>query len=279
VDGEQEQTTVRQGSGPPPAALEQPRLIAYHTGKRPLGIEPASRWRDWMNAIANRWPNRCLPLLMANQAGWALLNPAGFEAVWNGAATLDGVEIVFDEPRDAVSPLVSSHFGYGILTWGIPYLFRTSSEFNLLVRGPANWPKDGICPLEGLVETDWATTTFTMNWKFTRPDQRIRFDAGEPFCVLVPQRRAEIESFRPQFVDMREEPDLYQEASNWTEQREQMQVHKFLAVYSRDFEEYHEAWEADYFKGVTPGGRPAPEHQTELRLHPFEEDDTTEGPQ
>jgi hypothetical protein len=41
-----------------------------------------------------------------------------------------------------VSPSAISHFGSGILTWNVPYLFRTPPGYNLLVRGPANWPKD-----------------------------------------------------------------------------------------------------------------------------------------
>ena len=65
--------------------------------------------------------------------------------------------------------MVSSNFGYGIVTWYLPYLFRTSPGYNLWVRGPVNSPKDGIVPLEGLVETDWAEATFTVNWKITRP--------------------------------------------------------------------------------------------------------------
>jgi hypothetical protein len=44
------------------------------------------------------------------------------------------------------------HFGHGILTLHLPFLFRTPPGWNLLVRGPANRPKDGAAPLEGLVE-------------------------------------------------------------------------------------------------------------------------------
>ena len=64
---------------------ETPSLTAYHApGRRELEIVPASRWRDWMEATDDRWANRCLPLLMANESGWWLLNPCGFTAVWDG---------------------------------------------------------------------------------------------------------------------------------------------------------------------------------------------------
>jgi hypothetical protein len=29
-------------------------------------------------------------------------------------------------------------------------------------------PKDGLAPLEGIVEADWAVVPFTMNWKLIR---------------------------------------------------------------------------------------------------------------
>ena len=76
--------------------------------------------------------------------------------------------------------MVQSHFGEGVITWNIPFLFRTSPGYNLLVRGPSNWIKDGVQALEGIVETDWAVQTFTMDWKFTRPRRWVRFEADEP---------------------------------------------------------------------------------------------------
>src|SRR5438105_10509762 len=145
-----------------------PKLIAYPTSQQlTMEITPASRWRDWINAMEARWANRCLPLLIANQAGWALLNPVAFEATWDGSPAKESIRIDFagDDPPYPLP--VESHFGYGILTWSIPYLFRTPPGYNLLARGPANWPKDGVCALEGIVETDWTFSTFTMNWKIT----------------------------------------------------------------------------------------------------------------
>src|SRR5205807_369200 len=43
-------------------------LFAYHApGAPPLRVTPSDRWRDWINAMEDRWANRCLPLLMANE--------------------------------------------------------------------------------------------------------------------------------------------------------------------------------------------------------------------
>jgi hypothetical protein len=237
-----------------------------HEGPR---IDPAPRWRDWINAMEDRWANRCLPLIVANESGWTLRNPVGFSARWSGEPTRTAITIDFDEEVAAPRP-VESHFGYGVLTWSVPYLFRTPPGYNLLARGPANWPKDGLCALEGLVETDWSVATFTMNWVFTRADVDIRFEKNEPFCMVLPQRRGELELFTPEIRTLSSAPDVHEEAERWARERDQMLVKKFLASYSNDFEGFRTAWEQDYFRGRTPDGRPAGEHETRRKLRPFQ---------
>ena len=139
--------------------------------------------RAWMESSRYRFANRCLPLLIANQAGWSLVNDARFSVLWKGGDSHEDTVIRFEgEPSEPPS----SHFGLGVITWNIPYLFRTPPGWNLLARGPANAPKDGIAPLEGLVETDWSAMPFTMNWKLTRPNHPVRFDEGEPICFIFP---------------------------------------------------------------------------------------------
>jgi hypothetical protein len=258
-------------SSGPEAEEARPRLIAFPTtGRFAVPIEPAPRWRVWINEMEERWANRCLPLLVANQAGWVLLNPVSFQAVWSGEPSTSSttVELAQDLPHPWP---VESHFGYGILTWSVPYLFRTPPGYNLLARGPANWPKDGICALEGLVETDWSVATFTMNWKLTRSNQPVTFEEGEPFCMVVPQRRGELESFRPEICDLSSDLTTHSAAETFSRERDQVQVKKFLAQYSGEFEQYKRSWEAHYFKGLTPDGAKAPSHQVQLSLSEFAE--------
>lgn len=83
---------------PPPErsarAESAPRLVALHGAGGPsVSIEPAPRWRDWMNSTQQRWANRCLPLLIANEAGWVLLNESAFEARWDGDPNPSAVTI------------------------------------------------------------------------------------------------------------------------------------------------------------------------------------------
>lgn len=166
-------------------------------------------------------------------------------------------------------PPVESHFGYGILTWRIPYLFRTPPGYNLLVRGPANSPKDGVAALEGLVETDWAVATFTMNWKITRTGHPVRFEAGEAFCMIAPQRRGELEAFDPELRDIRSEPEVAETTKRWAEGRDRAQVRQFLARQSGGLRDQWFAWEGDYFRGAAPEGDLFAEHQKRLHLKPF----------
>jgi hypothetical protein len=244
-------------------------LIAYYRDARPdVEIVPAARWRDWMNATALRNANRCLPLLTANEAGWFVLNNRRLHASWNGEDADSAVTIEYEggPPRTSAGSL----FGYGILTFRIPYLFRTPPGFDLLVRGPANLPKDGIAALDGLVETDWATSTFTMNWKFTRPGEVV-FETGEPVCMLVPQRRADLEAFEPEVRPAGEDPAAAEGWDAFVRGRQDILLRKFLATHTSAHADSREAWQGDYFRGRTADGREAAEHKTKRRLRPFDE--------
>jgi Family of unknown function (DUF6065) len=254
-------------------ADEARELIAFSpAGVAGVALSPAPRWRDWMEATVRRNANRCLPLLMANEHGWVLLNASAFTATWDGRDHPDGVTIEFSEDGRPHAPgFVRTGFGHGIITFAVPYLFRTPPGFNLLARGPANWPKDGISPLEGLVETDWAVSTFTMNWKLTRPGHPVVFEEDEPFCMVVPQRRGVLESFQPEVRPLESDPPTREAMTAWFERRHRLEVEKFLSEYSREFDEARDAWQRDYFKGLLPDGSPVPGHQTKLRLKEFKE--------
>jgi hypothetical protein len=251
-----------------PSPDGRPRLVAFAFTRPLVDIVPAPRRRDWMETAHERWPNRCLPLLVANEAGWALLNPHPFRATWDGRESPKGVTIEFE--GDDPNPVpVRSHFGFGVVTWNVPYVFRTPPGCNLLARGPANYPKDGICALEGLVETDWAFANFTMNWKLTRPGHAVEFEAGEPFCMVVPQQRGTLESFEPEICDIADDPELKAEFEHFARQREVMQVKKFASSYVPELESFKKDWERHYYKGLSPSGNPAPEHQVTLKLPRF----------
>lgn len=269
---DREQAT-RAAAGSTASAEGNPELVAFYGANGPkVRMATAPRWRTWMNETNERNANRCLPLLVANEAGWVLLNPSEFTATWGGEPGPSSIEIEFADAKGAAPRVAESHFGHGVITFRVPYLFRTPPGWNLLARGPANWPKDGVCALEGLVETDWAVATFTMNWKLTRPNHPVTFEVDEPFCMIVPQRRGELESFRPALRDIHTEPETAAAAEHWVESRHELLVRKFLSEYSLTYADDRNAWQRHYFKGTSPSGVEAPAHQTKLKLADFELD-------
>jgi hypothetical protein len=215
-----------------------------------------------MEETPRRFAQRCLPLMIANQAGWFLLNTHDLRVRWNGDEDISGLKLEYlsgEPPYPAIS-----HFGSGVLTWHVPYLFRTPPGWNLLARGPANWPKEGAFALEGVVETDWAVATFTMNWKITTR-RWVTFSAGEPICMVVPQRRGELEGFQPELRDIGADPALEAAYHRWTAERS-----RFLTeLHEPGSEAEREEWQRHYFRGTAPDGTSATVHQTKLALREF----------
>lgn len=240
------------------------KLTAYKLENTHMPIVPATKFRDWMSNWYNKHPYRCLPLMMANQSGWFLLNPERFVARWDGGGEENAVQVRIMEPDAMPHPVVSNHFGWATLTWRVPYLFRTPPGYNLLVRGPANWPKPFIYPLEGLVETDWNAMPFTMNWMITTPKQFVVFEKGEPFCMIVPQKRHEIETFETELKSIREDKDQAKLTYQSLENRSAQNYNKRLDPHVKQ-EHLH------YFHGRDVTGQTAPEHQTKLELHTFQD--------
>jgi hypothetical protein len=248
------------------------RLVLFHRRAAPAArIVPGNRWRDWMSATDDRHANRCLPLLMANQTGWVLLNPAPFTATWDGSDRGASLEVEYPADVPAESRIAKSHFGYGILTFVFDDLIQTPPGYNLLVRGPTNSPKDGICALDGLVETDWSAAPFTMNWKLTRPGT-VSFAKDEPFCQIIPQRRGELERFGAELRTLSSEPQLAKRFKAWSAYRSMVEVARRSGRETGDAG-WRRLWMPDYFKGTSPSGESSPGHQTTLRLASFADGD------
>jgi hypothetical protein len=244
--------------------IKEMELLAVRL-KSGMDIRPASQERAWMGAQAEWFPKRCLPMLLANQAGWELINPVGFTAVWDGSNAPTAITI---SSECETQPWATSHFGLGILTWNVPFLFRTPRGYNLLVRGPANCPKDGISALEGIVETDWTMATFTMNWKFTRAHLPISFESGEAFAMVVPICRGELERFRPILRSASSEPMIIDQVKRFAHSR--LEFIQELKKPGSSAE--RNRWQRHYMLGRNVDGTIAPEHQTRLQLAAFQTD-------
>jgi len=159
-------------------------LIAYPLTPDAAPLRSAPLERAWMDKSIHKFAYRCLPLNIANRHGWEILSPSSITCAWNGSPKLDAIMIRTDEGPEYLAP--KSHFGEGVLTFHPSYLFRTPPGWHLLVTGPLNRPKRGISPLTGIVETDKAHETFTVNWIMTEPLYPVRFAIGEPIAHIFP---------------------------------------------------------------------------------------------
>jgi hypothetical protein len=245
-------------------------LIAYSAWGTHVKVVPAWKRREWMDSTDRGFAYHCLPMALANESGWFVLAAHDATAIWNGGPEIADLAVHVNCEPALVHAM--SAVGSGIITWTVPYLFRTPRNWNLLCRGPANIVKDGVAPLEGLVETDWSYASFSMNWKFTRPG-RVDWKAGEPIGMLVPQYRGEIERFVPRVVPMADDPDVQAGYTTWIRDRQQ-----FLALLRNgDEAAIRQKFQKHYFTGKTNTGEAFEYHQKAREVKPFEGIDESSG--
>jgi hypothetical protein len=112
-----------------------------------------------------------------------------------------------------------------------------------MVRGPTNSSKDGIAALDGIIETDWAHSTFTMNWRFTRACT-IEFVIGEPICLFFPIQRGVLEMFRGEFRMLEAAPEFERKFQEWSASRD-----RFLSGIDKGKPEVMaQGWQKDYMR-------------------------------
>lgn len=228
-------------------------------------IRPASAKRDWMDQAPEAFPYRCLPLNIANSHGWELLTPCGFEVVWNGGMRVEDV-VVRADPGTRPQDMPVALFGQGTFTLHVQGLLRTPPGWNLWVSGPPNSTKDGAVPLAGVIETDWSPYTFTMNWKFTRPNHPVRFEENEPFALFFPINRKAIEEVEPTFAAIDDDPELKSQFQEWSRSRDAF--HERMRT--NPPENPSDKWQKLYYRGQNPDGQcPVSDHQAKLRVREF----------
>ena len=249
-------------------------LTCFLLDDRPVDIRPARNRREWMNQTPDSYAYRCLPLSIANAHGWEFCCPVTCEAEWNGGSNEDDIHLTFEDQENSstgntgtIAP-VRSHFGSGILTFGGGVIVRTPPGYDLWVTGPANEFKDGIQAMSAVIEASWMPFTFTMNWKFTRPHVKVRFEKGEPFCVFFPIEHGLLERFNPIFKEIGENPDL--------EKQHKLALYKraiplaMKRVRGEEFKMKKKDWfEGWYMRGEMPDGGDSADHKKRLELQPF----------
>jgi hypothetical protein len=220
--------------------------------------------RAWMDATPNRYAYRCLPLTIANQTGWWIRNPVGFTAVWSGLTRPGSIEFHFDSGAELWASWINSQFGEGIITWNTPFLFRTEPHGSrLLICGPINSFKANAHPLTALIESDWMSMSFTMNWKLMAPTQPVRFEAGEPLFQAIPLARnvcVDLQDASVTYQRLGDDVDVNQAYMAWHQGRRDFHEQKAQGEVKPD------DWQKDYFQGRDALGRAtATVHMTKVK--------------
>jgi hypothetical protein len=237
-------------------------LIAYKvTSDEGWTIAPGPVTRDWMDATPERFAYRCLPLAMANQGGWIISCPTTFSATWNGGVGQRDIKLQFQDPECFATKQILTHFGSGILTFSLPWLFRTSPGYGLWVRGPTNTIKDNAIALDGFVETDWAPYTFTMNWRIMRRNSPVWFKKGDPICMILPYAIETLEQVTPIIRNITDDAELHQQYIEFHQKRREL-IQNNIKTGSMD-------WEKNYMKGLDTTGKKTHSHRTKLELKAF----------
>ena len=240
-----------------------PFLDAYkiHAGEAPA-LVPAGARREWMDNMPSRVAYRCLPMTMANSTGWDICCPFTIDAEWNGGPRNEDLTLTSPDYDRGLDHVVTSHFQNGIITFHTGYLFRTPPGWAVWAMGPPNWPKDGVSPLSGLIETDWLPFGFTMNWQMTRPG-KVRFKKGDPFCFITLSEHRRLDAVEPKIKLLSSNAQLERDHGLWSKSRGD-----FVAdLKKRNPEAMAQGWQRHYMRGETVSGKErGAEHNTKRRL-------------
>lgn len=242
------------------------KLYAYTltAPEKSCEIIPAPPKRDWMDAFPDKHAYRCLPLAIANNAGWQILCPCDIQVDFNGGMGKDDLKVQSTDGFD-VRFAAESNFTRGILTFFTNFIFQTEPGWQLMATGPLNEPRDGLFPLTGIVETDWLPYTFTMNWQITRPGKFV-FKKGDPFCQVIPIPKNYLEDVTPELYRIDDNPAFKAEKDRFQNERAVFRA----KMDAGDEEALKQGWQRYYFKGQMPTGTKAPDsHVNKLRLSGF----------
>jgi hypothetical protein len=192
-------------------------IVELHE-KTKYEIVPSKIKREILEQEDNNF-YKCKPINVANTYGWDVLCPTTFTAFWNGGPNQEDITFeCYDESICADCAPMTSHFGYGTLTFNMDFIVRTNENISLYLRSPTNTYTEGIQPLDAVVETDWLPYTFTYSFKFTKPG-KVNFVKGDPLYTFFPIERGFIESFETKVSNINNYPELQDEYEHYRSTR------------------------------------------------------------
>jgi hypothetical protein len=222
-------------------------------------IEQADYKREWMDSYPHSFAYRCLPLKIANEAGWLVRSPINFTAEYlDDTNPLGSVKVTIPDNEDLIyRSYITSHFGRGVITFSLPYIFRTEYPHCIWARGYPNYYKDNVNFLEGIIETYWLNSTFTYNIRLVEKNKVVSFVKGDPILFLTVVDLATIDHSTITYRSIEENPQLKDDYNTWRTSRSNFNQSQ------RDPKD----WQKDYFKGINSNGSVQENHYTTIKTY------------
>ena len=187
-------------------------------GQSLFPVVPLTAKRNWMNESRDKFAYKCLPLNIANQYGFAVLCPADFTIDWWGGNDEKDVDFQIRSEDSYMENYLHSYFGGGTFTIHVDFVIRTPKGFSTYIRGVPNETKQGLKPLDAIVETDWLSYTFTYNFLLTEPGS-YSFKKGEPLFIFFPIERGTVENFELKESRLENDSDLLKDFDDYHRKR------------------------------------------------------------
>jgi hypothetical protein len=145
-------------------------------------ISKPNKKRDWFDPDFYN----CLPLTIGNQYGFIIKAQHDINIIWNGGNAKEDLNVTIINDDFNLLKIVESHFGYGIVTFNLPFILKTPPGINLMTINPPNFIMENITPMTGVVETDNLRYTFTINLKIQQPNVLTHIKKGSPIGAIIP---------------------------------------------------------------------------------------------
>jgi hypothetical protein len=230
----------------------------YPNSEKIFPFEKADYRREWMDQYPHSFAYRCLPLKIANEAGWLVRSPVDFEVTYiTDDHPLKSVKIDIADKDSMYRNYILSHFGRGVITFSLPFILRTEAPWCVWARGYPNYYKNNISFLEGIIETHWLHSTFTYNIRVIEKNQTVSFKKNEPLMFLTCININEINNsyITDKIID--ENLELKNAYNTWNQSR---------AEFNKKLNNPDD-WQKDYFKGIQSDGSTNKDHLTKINLH------------
>ncbi len=185
-----------------------PKLVTFHRFISSARL-PQRADRSAAGSLPTRAFRYCEPATSASAYGYYIFPPIGFSVMWDGhdimwtwegvgdwfplkSAQFPGFRDKFDsiapeEIREYSPPFLGALQEPGLLQLWTGLVVRTAPGWSLLVRAPANLPRNGgYEPFEGIIETDQWFGPLITNIRLTKTNVPIDFRPDYPMLQVQP---------------------------------------------------------------------------------------------